>query len=288
MANRHRWRERENWARDDRDDWRAHDYDRAFGGRRDEYYPGDYSTDLERGSDYDRGRDFGRGYGSGGFKPGYRGGDDDWGQYGSSDGDRFYGAYRQGADWGRAYGGGDYSGGRGSDWNYDSRTRDYGGWDRRTPGKVFGRSSYGRNYGGGERGFWDRASDEVSSWFGDDQAEQRRRMDHYRGRGPKGYTRSDDRIREDVSDRLTEDPHIDASDVEVSVNSGGVTLTGAVISRFAKRHAEDIAESVSGVRHVQNNIRISERTGSSGEQYVGPFADAARAVAEGGKTSRTR
>jgi hypothetical protein len=31
-----------------------------------------------------------------------------------------------------------------------------------------------------ERGFWDRASDEVASWFGDDDAERRRRQDQRR------------------------------------------------------------------------------------------------------------
>jgi hypothetical protein len=32
------------------------------------------------------------------------------------------------------------------------------------------------------------------------------RQGRHRGRGPKGYTRSDDRIREEVCDRLTDDP----------------------------------------------------------------------------------
>jgi hypothetical protein len=66
-----------------------------------------------------------------------------------------------------------------------------------------------------------------------------------------------------VNDRLTDDPHIDASDVEVSVANREVTLSGFVSSRFAKRHAEDIAESVSGVAHVQNNIRVRSE-GSAG------------------------
>ena len=41
-----------------------------------------------------------------------------------------------------------------------------------------------------ERGFIERATDEVSSWLGDREAERRREQD-YRGRGPKGYKRSD-------------------------------------------------------------------------------------------------
>ncbi len=92
----------------------------------------------------------------------------------------------------------------------------------------------------------------------------------HRGRGPKGYSRSDERIRDDVNDRLTDDPHIDASDVEVTVQNREVTLSGTVNSRFEKRHAEDIAESVSGVTHVQNNLRVGQSAGT-----VGPIGAAA-------------
>ena len=78
----------------------------------------------------------------------------------------------------------------------------------------------------------------------------------HRGRGPRGYARSDERIREDVSDRLMEDPYVDASDIEVRVSGREVTLDGTVDSRHDKRRAEDIAESVAGVAHVQNNLRV--------------------------------
>lgn len=88
-------------------------------------------------------------------------------------------------------------------------------------------------------------------------------MDQYRGRGPKGYTRSDDRIKEDVNDRLTDDGSLDATGIEVEVGDSEVTLSGTVNSRFDKRRAEDLAESVSGVSHVQNNIRVRQN-----EQYA--------------------
>ncbi len=78
----------------------------------------------------------------------------------------------------------------------------------------------------------------------------------HRGRGPRGYTRSDSHIREDVADRLTDDPHVDASDIEVTVAGGEVTLSGTTDDRMARRRAEDIAESVPGVGHVQNNLRV--------------------------------
>ena len=117
------------------------------------------------------------------------------------------------------------------------------------------------------RSWWDRTQDEVSSWFGDDEARQRREWDErradlraeHRGRGPKGYKRSDGRIEEDVNDRLTDDPYLDASDVEVSVKDGEVTLSGFVDRREDKRRAEDVAERASGVANVQNNLRVRPR-----------------------------
>ncbi|WP_421931722.1 BON domain-containing protein [Phenylobacterium sp.] len=77
----------------------------------------------------------------------------------------------------------------------------------------------------------------------------------HRGLGPKGYRRSDERINEDVHDRLTEDPHIDASGIVVMVQEGEVTLSGSVSDRRAKHHAEAIIEHIAGVTHVQNNLR---------------------------------
>jgi osmotically-inducible protein OsmY len=118
---------------------------------------------------------------------------------------------------------------------------------------------------GEKRGFFDRASDEVASWFGDEDAARRRELDH-RGRGPSNYTRSDDRIQEDVNEQLTRDWHIDATHISVTVSNGEVTLDGYVPTRDAKRRAEDCAEDISGVKHVQNNLRIHhvESRGSDG------------------------
>jgi hypothetical protein len=77
------------------------------------------------------------------------------------------------------------------------------------------------------------------------------------GRGPKGYRRSDERIREDVCDRLSDDPHVDASDIDVAVKDGEVTLSGTVHERLAKRRSEDLAALISGVRDVQNHLRVA-------------------------------
>lgn len=109
-----------------------------------------------------------------------------------------------------------------------------------------------------ERSLWDRGVDEVSSWLGDERARERRANDQFRGKGPRNYTRSDERIREDVCDRLTESSTVDASDIDVQVGQGEVTLTGTVPTREQRRAAEDCAERVMGVMHVQNNVRVAQ------------------------------
>jgi hypothetical protein len=76
------------------------------------------------------------------------------------------------------------------------------------------------------------------------------------GRGPKGYQRSDERIREDICERLMTSPY-DASDVEVTVLQGEVTLTGTVRSRADKWGIEDVADSILGVQDVHNQIRLN-------------------------------
>lgn len=78
----------------------------------------------------------------------------------------------------------------------------------------------------------------------------------HRGKGPKNFTRSDERIREAVSEALEIHDHIDASQIEVLVKNGEVVLSGTVDSRDMKRLAEDVATSVSGVRDVQNQIKV--------------------------------
>jgi osmotically-inducible protein OsmY len=79
----------------------------------------------------------------------------------------------------------------------------------------------------------------------------------YAGRGPKGYQRSDQRIEEEINDRLMADDRIDASEVQVKVKNGEVTLTGTVDDREAKRRAEDLAESVMGVEDVMNQLKVT-------------------------------
>ncbi|HVY82509.1 MAG TPA: BON domain-containing protein [Steroidobacteraceae bacterium] len=261
-------------------------------------YGRDYERDPNSGSDrYGRTEDYGsRGYGSGSYSGGAYSG---YGGYGSSN----YSEPSRDRDWRASSGGSDYRSewnydrDRDRDTRYQSYgARDYGassawsaglaewpaplgGWYsgsrdewRQVPDDRGRRDERGWGGGESERGWWDRTKDEVRSWMGDPEAERRRRMDNdraaqrqgYMGRGPKGYSRSDQRITEDVSDRLTEDWAVDASDIEVSVTGGEVTLSGTVPTREQKRRAENIAAEVLGVKDVQNNIRVRQQQQGTG------------------------
>ena len=116
----------------------------------------------------------------------------------------------------------------------------------------------------------DRNEHEGASLFGDHDGHRTRetgRSDYrhesrsenrgaYAGRGPKNYQRSKERIYEDVCDRLYIDDRLDASEIEVNVDNNEVVLTGTVTSKEAKRRAEDLAESIPGVRNVENRIKV--------------------------------
>jgi osmotically-inducible protein OsmY len=96
---------------------------------------------------------------------------------------------------------------------------------------------------------------------------QSRRPGRFTGKGPKGYRRGDERIQEEVNEALTQDGEVDATNIEVKVQNGVVTLTGTVTSRQAKRDAEDLAEDVSGVREVENRLRVENEFGSEQQSY---------------------
>jgi len=76
------------------------------------------------------------------------------------------------------------------------------------------------------------------------------------GRGPRNYQRSDERIREDLCERFTQHSYLDPTDIDVRVQNAQVTLDGTVSDRWAKRTAEDLADSVWGVKEVHNLLRI--------------------------------
>ena len=117
-------------------------------------------------------------------------------------------------------------------------------WERR-PENAMGREASADEWTRQSRGYGYGAT-----------ARSRRESFGHMGRGPKGYRPSDERIRDQINERLTMHPEVDASEVEVRVENGMVILTGTVEDRHAKRLTEDIAEDVFGVDDVRNELRV--------------------------------
>ena len=162
-----------------------------------------------------------------------------------------YGSERYSSE---GYGGERYGGG--SEYDYRGGSL-YGGGSQRGYGSSGG-SSYGTagSYGGESRSYGSE-----SPWGSQGRSSG---QGIHRGRGPRNYKRADERIREDVCECLTEDAYIDASSIDVAVTEGEVVLTGTVFQREDKRRAEDMAERISGVKDVRNNLRVSSE--QSGER----------------------
>jgi hypothetical protein len=194
------------------------------------YGPQMHDEEWQRGRGMSRG-DGGRGYGGGGY-----------GGYGAS-----YGEGRMRA--GRM-GGSDESGWR-DPYGYEGRHGVssygmYGGSTYGAGGRTSGEGMYGQGTPGGMTGT-------MGERYGE-RGEQRRRTG--RGLGPKNYTRSDERIREEVCEFL-QDSDIDASEIDVKVKGCEVTLEGSVGDRWSKREAEDIANLARGVKDTHNQLRVT-------------------------------
>lgn len=250
-------------------------------------YPGDRRTTYEQQRSYPDDRRFGHGhegsyassssgytsYDSGarrddagfiqergfGHVPGQR-----WsGGYGG-DRDRDRGGYEaSGPGSGRGFTGNDFGGAGGRDLGgRDTGERDFGGLPRqrdRQLGAPADMSREQRHFGnpvdrGGRMGpaasYGYRGTDMGMGAPDED------RGPHW-GKGPKGYTRSDEKTREEVCEAIAHQGHIDASDVEVKVEKGIVVLSGTVAHRHQKRALEQLVEHVRGVHDVHNELRLT-------------------------------
>lgn len=136
----------------------------------------------------------------------------------------------------------------------------YGRWRATAPRPAEWGQGYGGGYGReGDYGHGARHGDEQPGrWMGQEAgAAPSPPAGPFAGRGPKSYRRADERIMEDVCEMMTRHPALDASDIEVQVADGEVTLEGTVADRRAKRLAEDVAEGATGVRDVHNRLRLA-------------------------------
>jgi hypothetical protein len=269
-----------------RDEWQGSGREREERGR-ERWMGGEHRGEEWRGGsrgeewrDRDRerwttGGEYGREYGESG-RGGMRGGEWDRDRE-----DRMRGAYGRsrlelgpqgygegGRESGPSYGAGGMYGGAGGTYGGSMGGQRRGG-SGEYGGYGYGSYGYGGERGGewrGERGGWRdtsrdfvrdvrRSGEEEEGPFermGERMREGWRRLT---GRGPKGYKRSDERIREDVSERIARSG-VNAEEVEVKVEKGEVTLSGFVDSREEKRMIEDIADDVFGVDEVNNHLRV--------------------------------
>jgi hypothetical protein len=222
------------------------------------------------------------GYGQGG----QRGGQPNYGQpsYGreagssgtSSYGRSDYGSRSHGGIGESNYGSGRYEAGEAQSW------RGYGGGyggDQgfENAGSWFEPYGEGQQYGsqrGSGGGFGQRESGRLPfgqsgqmgqfGQYGQSGQYQSGQFGQHRGKGPKGYQRTDDRLKELICERLRDDPEIDPSEVTINVSGSRVTLDGSVDSRRTKHAIEDIVEQFD-VSDVQNNLRVTRQSAQSGQ-----------------------
>lgn len=81
---------------------------------------------------------------------------------------------------------------------------------------------------------------------------------NFRGRGPKGWKRTDEKIKEEVCLALQNSLEVDPSRLEVDVEEGCVTLKGEISSKGMQRVAEDLVGSVPGVIDVFSLLRVDK------------------------------
>jgi hypothetical protein len=128
-------------------------------------------------------------------------------------------------------------------------------------------SWYGGDTGMGDPGSSRFGTPPGGSWRSGRAYDQRQRYGEsgsspsgrFSGHGPRGYQRSDDRIREDACELLTRHGEIDAREMEVEVRAATIILRGTADSGRTRRLAEELVEEIPGVRDVQNELRVSRR-----------------------------
>jgi len=269
-------------------------YERDYGYGGGTYQGRNFGGSFNRDYDYD--------YGSYGSPGQFRGG---WPRGGDFDYTRGYGGYQEG-EWAP----GSNRFGTGRSWSSDYGYQGQGNFGRGFRSRNWGQGQpdytrdFGSNFGYQGRRFggfgdYDYDYDQFGSpysrtWQGRGSFgggfNQGRNQGPYFGRGPQGWQRSDERIREDVNEALTQHGWLDATGIQVSVNKGDVTLNGTVDSRYAKRMAEDALEDISGIMDVHNNLRVEmgdEGTRARNESFAGTSGRSTGSTSTPGTTGTT-
>jgi osmotically-inducible protein OsmY len=293
-----RSRDRERYRSQSRRDFQPGNYgfqESGYGGQQGQYGQSQYGQGQYGQNQYGQGE---YGGGSGQYSGFERSRDRDrwgeqreyWGDQSRSDSSSGY--YRPGSSGMSGYGGA--QGGYGSS-SYGQRSS-RSDWEPRE--RVGGESRWGeeQRWSGESQGFYgdrDREGWRGTSRFGGGYAERGRERPGFFQRlfkrGPKGYQRSDERLREDISERLMYAMEIDSSEVTVNVSDGRVTLDGTVPDRYMKHAIEDLVDECPGVQDIDNRVRV-QREGASTSSLSGSGtsdAGASTTSRTGGTTSTT-
>jgi osmotically-inducible protein OsmY len=75
----------------------------------------------------------------------------------------------------------------------------------------------------------------------------------------RGHRRPGETLAQEIREILTHDPELNATEIEVEVEDGAVTLTGVVDGSDANLLAEELVETLPGVREVHNRLRVARR-----------------------------
>lgn len=123
----------------------------------------------------------------------------------------------------------------------------YGDWQRHSTGA-----------GSGARGQEGLGNPGENTWGEERYAAERQEEQGQRraDRGPRTQRRSDETLAQEIRDILTNDPELDATEIEVQVEGGAVTISGVVYGTDARLLAEELVESLTGVREVHNQLRV--------------------------------
>lgn len=103
---------------------------------------------------------------------------------------------------------------------------------------------------------------------------------------PRHYRRSDERVREEICERLADDARLDVTDVSVDVKEGRVMLEGTVPERRMKYVIEDTAAECLGANDVENRIRVRAHAASYHGEESGSTSEMSSAAGVSGTTGR--
>ncbi len=81
--------------------------------------------------------------------------------------------------------------------------------------------------------------------------------------------RHDDRIRNEIMERLEFDPTVQPWRMRVEVHEGEVCLRGVVSSPHERHRAEEVADAVRGVRDIHNELRVDRSRQAQGRSRSG-------------------